>query len=65
MLVALRPSTLRRFCTSLGSWVVVLVLSFGATMTSALGAIFTKLTDVGGAGSTEVTMMFAVDVGDR
>ena len=37
----------------------------GATMTSASGEILTKSELVGGAGATEVTMMFAVVVGDR
>lgn len=37
----------------------------GATMTSASGEILTNSEPAGGAGATEVTMMFAVVVGER
>ena len=40
-------------------------LTFGATMTSASGDNFKKATLPGGAGVTDVTETFAVDVGDR
>jgi hypothetical protein len=40
-------------------------LVLGATITSASGEILTKSDVLGGAGAMEVTVMFAVVVGDR
>ncbi len=37
----------------------------GATTTSASGAILAKGHDEGGLGASDVTIMFAVEVGDR
>ena len=39
--------------------------TFGATITSASGAILAKGDVVGGAGVSEVTTIFAVEVGER
>lgn len=39
--------------------------TFGATMTSASGAILTNGDDEGAAGVRDVIMIFAVDVGER
>jgi len=65
VLATLLPSPLRRLWVSLLGWRPDFSLSFGATITSAFGEIFTKATEFDGLGSKEETRILAVVVGVR
>ena len=70
MLAPLLPPALLRLTLVMLRFSVALLREdlgrdLGATITSASGAIFAKGDDEGGIGVRDVTIMFAVDVGDR
>lgn len=70
MLLLLLPPTLLRLLLVVLRFSPLLALpdfgrTFGATMTSASGAILANGDVAGGAGVNEVTTIFAVDVGER